>query len=96
MGYSLLNFNTFLPIGRQVSWICSKIFEKQQVAPCRFSKGFRANQRNMSTNMTSGLTLTVMRDGNHNKGSTISPQEVHGVHTNKNSREAPFWTAFLF
>jgi hypothetical protein len=48
--YSLLNFNPFLSIGRQLSGFSQNSFEKRQVVTCCCSKEFCANQRNVSTN----------------------------------------------
>jgi hypothetical protein len=48
--YSPWNLNPFLPIGRRISQIAQKSFEKWQMFACSFSKGFCANPGNGLTN----------------------------------------------
>jgi hypothetical protein len=59
--YSLLNFNSLFLIGKYISRIFTKLFEKRHIAACRFSKEFCANPRNISTNRMRGIALSCLQ-----------------------------------
>jgi hypothetical protein len=53
--YLLLNFDPFLPVGRELSRFSQNSFEKRQLVTCCFSKEFCANLRDVSTKRITGI-----------------------------------------
>jgi hypothetical protein len=67
MHCSLLNFNSFLPSGQQLSRISQNSLDKQQVAvTCRFSKAFCTNPRNISIDRMRGIALCCLQKSYEN------------------------------
>jgi hypothetical protein len=61
--YSLLNFNPFLSIGRQLA---RNSFEKWEEVTCWFPEEFCANQRNISINRMRAISLCCFRKSSAN------------------------------